>query len=126
MSECERIERQGSVSMTFVGCAEHGDFTAESLMIDFSSGVNPLDAADVMFSAIEEIVVVELVKHRKVQGLLTEEHMWQWSEDPEPLPERAQKQVARLLANQMMLGRVAGREYGRAIESVTLSLPRLD
>lgn len=125
MSECERVERKASVEMTFVGCADHGHFEAESLSID-SSQIDPMEVADTLFSAIEEMIVVHISGHPDVAKLLTEEHKWEWSETAEQLPERAQKQVAKLLAHQLMLSRVASRGYGRVVESAVLSIPRSD
>lgn len=125
MSECEREERKASVDMTFVGCAEHGHFEAESLAID-SSRLDPMDVADTLFSAIEEMIVAHISHHPEIASLLTQEHKWEWSESPEQLPDRAQKQLAKLLAHQLMLSRVASRGYARMVESAVLSFPRSD
>jgi hypothetical protein len=86
-------------------------------------GVPAPAAVDGFLMSIEEVITHHLIDGPGVQELISVERKWDWSEEPEPLPERAQRYVVRLLAHQLLLRRVASRGYGRGVESAMLSLP---
>jgi len=122
VSDCTPEEREASISLTFQGCADHGHFAIQSSGIHVE-GVPAPAAMDGFLMSIEEVIAHHLSGGPSVQELISIEHQWNWSEEPEPLPERAQRYVVRLLAHQLLLRRVASRGYGRGVESAMLTLP---
>lgn len=126
MNNCERVEIEATVKVTFVGCRDHGHFDATSILVD-TIGVDSMDMADALFSAIEEMLTMRISRASKVEDFVAQKHEWMWTEEgAEPLPERAQKHLLNLLAHQLMLGRVASRSYGRVTGSAMLVIPPLD
>lgn len=122
MSECERIERKVSLTLEYVGCAEHGHMEASDATLS-SGGIDPFQVADDALSVLEESVAFRLMEEQAITNLLSYQYEWAWSSEVEELPDRAKKRVAKLLAQQFLLSRVAGRGYQRNTRSELLRFP---
>lgn len=125
MTDCESSERLASMELSFIGCAEHGAFTLDNGQFR-TDGIDPLEAIDGFLSVIEETISVQVMQHEGMQKILTTERTWPWSsgETSEPMPERAQQWLARLMAHQILLEHVAENNYQTDRRSGYLSLPR--
>lgn len=122
MSDCEKVEVTASIIMTFEGCREHGHIEPTSGYLE-APGVPIPSVIDSALMVIVETIAGELVKTPHVQNLIGFKHDWSWAEGEEELPDRAKRRIVRLVAQQMLLEKVANAEYIRDVSMASLTLP---
>lgn len=121
---CEETLHRVIISMDFKGCAQHDMFSPIGGSVE-TGVVDSFDICDSMFGVIEELIGHRLMALSEVKELIA----WKYTHNgsPEvPLEERTQRLLVKLLAHQLMLSRVAGREYKTTSRSAMLSIPRSD
>lgn len=115
MSGCETQELTATVTLSFEACKEHGHGRMTSAMME-SGGAPVMAIVDGILGMVEE----SLAQFAADYPSLTSLNGW------DTLPERAQRHLAKLLARDVMLSKVAERDYNVAGAGALLTLPMLD
>lgn len=118
---CEKKTRIVQVTMEFEGCEEHGDFVANSGTIR-SNGISTGLYVDTLFGIIENAITHEIEDVPMVKELLAYEAEGR-SGEMYGLEERTKQLLLKLLAHQLMLSRVASRDYQTRGRSLATTLP---
>lgn len=122
MSKCEKEERNISLTGTFEGCAEHGDFTPSGAMFSME-GIPPEEAIRLVLGTVEQTMAQFLSQNETIDAFISASYPF-GDEGPEPLSDEAKAHLLGLLANQLLLRQVADRSYFVGVESALLSVPR--
>lgn len=121
---CDETFHRVTISMDFKGCPEHETFQVIGGSMDLGV-VDSFDVVDATFGAMEEVIGQRLVQLPEVRELIG----WKYTHNGSPevsLEERTQRLLVKLLAHQLMLSRVAGREYSTSSRSAMLTIPGPD
>lgn len=119
--DCELVKREVEVTLEFEGCLDHQEFRPTGGRI-LSHGVPTGLYVDGVLGVMEEAISHEVAEHPKVQRLLS--HRIEGLDgDSYGLEDRTKRLLLKLLAHQLMLGRVANREYQTGSVSMATSLP---
>lgn len=112
MPPCDTDDVDVNVTLTYNVCRDHGHGRMTSATME-SNGVPVMEIIDAMFGLIEETLTQFADSY---PGLL---NLDGWDD----LPERAQKHLAALVANDLMLTKVAERDYHTSMVGAMLQFP---
>lgn len=119
---CDLKEFEVTANIDFVGCREHGDYQPGGGSLSMG-GVPTGYVLDAMLGILEETLIHELESLPKVQALIN--YQYEPTADGEVFgfEDRTKRLLMKLLAHQLLLGRVASRSYVTTGTSAILRYP---
>ena len=114
---CDWQEATANIEMTFDICADHGQTRPTSAAVHFE-GVDVDALVSSTFSALEQTLSKVLGDYPDLAAITQKDYP-----DVGVLPERAQEHLAKLLAHQYLLMKVAARDYPAHVVSGMLTMP---